>query len=679
MNVHRRMMKMVAAGMAVILSCIALAACSTDNLRGDGQQSGNICFGVQSDGAYGTRATGKTTLSSCALVMRSANAADTLCVHAVVTDGIDMRGTHDAWYATRAASVDKSNFYDSFRVMAYWQNDGHDVGQFYMNEDARRNGSVWSTSNAHYWPGAAHTLRFCAVAPSDAQGLATPVAPDSRCITYTVPSDAKAQNDILVATTADVRGDNRDAVPLSFRHVCTAVRFVVGGQMQPGTIKSVALKGIHNNGTYDMADAAWALSNTKADFAQRLDRATTGSEVMGDALTATDGTFMMLPQTLPMGASIEVVFVNAKGVERTLVADIGGTVWPQSTTVTYRLSITPEYELDFAADNPSIADAHYVILPIKIDAKQLAGGSYTLVSQNPGVCKLRDKLVGPEAQGYWPKETTGGGDFARSVSIASSTEGTATVYAFLAENSTNADRDIRLDLKYGDETVHTLTITQKCPMWMGDMGWENIEEDGEKPFGFAWTRKVTYKSNNGWAGLLISLMRLFGAIESNPAVSFSGIINVTCTIDYSKTPSLSNVFSTTDGLANTKGFRANSASDLSSLENTLGQLCSITSESGENINSTDFAALACIKKNACNVEKQTQGGQVGYLPSFDEADIKWYLPASDQFSATTWLDGRYWTSTATTDDNTTAYSWEKVALTTPRMDFHRVRAARIRE
>lgn len=196
----------------------------------------------------------------------------------------------------------------------------------------------------------------------------------------------------------------------------------------------------------------------------------------------------------------------------------------------------------------------------------------------------------------------------------------------MTENATEADCDVNFELQYNGKTITTLSIRQKCPNWMtdGSMGWEYIEEDGEKPFGFAWTRKVTYKSNNPLAGLLISLLRLFGVIQSNPAVSFNGIFNVTCTIDYSKVQALSNVFSDTDGLANTKGFSANSASDLSSLENTLGYLCTISSETGDNINSTDFAALVCIKKNACDVEKQEQGTQVVYLPQFTDADIKWY-------------------------------------------------------
>lgn len=98
------------------------------------------------------------------------------------------------------------------------------------------------------------------------------------------------------------------------------------------------------------------------------------------------------------------------------------------------------------------------------------------------------------------------------------------------------------------------------------------------------------------------------------------------------------------------------------------------------MNSTDFAALVCIKKNACNVEKQSQGGNVTYLPSFTSEDIKWYLPASGQFTGMpSDMNGKqYWSSTAI-DDNANAYSWNGSAISTPRMDYHYVRAVRIKE
>ncbi len=668
--------------MATMLLCTLLFSCNNEDFLENGNPEkacDNICFGISSDKSIQTRGYADSDnegYTAGRFVLRSDNSADTLCVRAIVSDGINVSGFEDEQTLTRGVPVTKDNFYEKFHVLAYWSKNGTLVDQFYMDEDAANNkGSVWSTDQIYYWPGADHSFQFYAWAPTDADNLTTPSTPQSKELSYTVPANTTEQKDIVVATTEEIGGNNNKAVPLTFKHICTAVRFAVGSQMQPGQIRSVALKGVKNAGTYNMANGAWTLGDATAAFSQTLNKETTGNEGNGDEITSAKGTFMMLPQTLPADAMIEVVFTNASGVDRTLTASIGDTQWTMGTTVTYKLSITPEYELEFSEDNPIEADAHYVIIPIKINAKDLNNGNYTLKVSAPTVCKLRENLVGPEEQGYWPKETTGEGDFARKNSVSSNTEGETVYYAFLTENATETDRNVNFELQYNGETVRTMTIRQKCPNWIGNMGWEHCEEDGKKPFGFAWTRRVEYKSNNLLAGGLISLLRLFGVIQNNPAVHFSGILNVTCTIDYSKAEALSNVYSETDGLTNTKSFSANSASTLTSLENSLRNLCQITSETGENINSTDFAALVCIKKNPCNVEKQSSNGQVAYIPSFDDADIKWYLPASGQFTTDAGLND-HWSSTAI-DNNNEAYLWNGISSQeTPRMEPHKVRAVR---
>ena len=677
--------------MTLMLLCALFTSCSNEELLGEknpAEGCNTICFGLTHDAEPSTKGcpeAASAAFTANRFVLRSDQSADTLCLRAVVSDGINASPSTTQQSLTRGVPVTGTNdFYDKFRVLAYWKQDNTLMNTFFMNEEASSSAqNVWRTDRIYYWPGSNHALQFYAWAPVDANSFVAPSTPHSTDCTYTVPAAASEQKDILVASTAEISGNNNAAVPLQFEHICSQVRFVVGSEMQPGTIQSVALKNVAGSGTYSMSKKSWTLNAAVTDFSQVLNLSTTGREVDGTGITTPQGTFMMLPQTFAADspAQVEVVFINENGVPRTLTASIAGSQWPIGKTITYRLSISPEYELEFAADNPTIADAHYVIIPIKMNASKLCDGNFTLKSTNTEICKLRDHLIGPELQGYWPKETAAQGDFERTESITSSTESSeVTYYAFLTENATEADRDVHLELQYNGKKITTLTIQQKCPNWMtdGSMGWEYIEEDGEKPFGFAWTRKVTYKSDNPLAGGLISLLRLFGVIKSNPAVSFSGILNVTCTIDYSKVQSLSNVFSDSDGLANTKGFRANSASDLSSLENTLGYLCTISSETGDNINSTDFAALVCIKKNACDVEKQDQGNQVVYLPKFTDADIKWYLPARYQFAEGVGLDGQYWSSTAI-DDNQNAYSWQRESQSTPRMENHKVRAVRTKK
>lgn len=678
---------------ATMLSCLLLSSCSSDDFFEDdnsGQSSDYICFGMVPDKNTrgGSRAGEGEARTVDRFVLRSANSNDTLCVRTIVSEGIHSADVPGEQAITRGAPVTKDNFYKNFHVQAYWEKDGALVTkQFYMNEDVtKKDNGFWSGSQVYYWPGANHSLQFYAWAPADLDPtyFSGPKNPDSKMLSYSVPAEAAKQKDIVVASTDKLSGDYGKVVPLTFKHVCTAVRFVVGSQMQQGTIQSVALKGVRNKGSYNMETASWALDGSSTyNFQQAIGLATTTtSAASGSAITSAEGTFMMLPQTLPEGATVEVVFKeNISGNTRTLSASISGSEWKMGTTVTYKLSITPEFELEFTKDNPSVVDAHYLIVPITVNAKDMPSSGYTLTSTNTAICKLRASLIGPEAQGYWPKESTADGDFQRKNSITATGDGSKTFYAFITENATNSDRNITLQLSCYGKVIQTLTIAQKCPNWIGNAGWEHVEEDGEKPFGFAWNRKVLYTPNGELERAILWFIRLLGRFSNTPAIHFNtGLLGYIydVTIDYSQVPAITGVFDSENGLSNTIGFNSNVASSLSSLENTLGRYCTITNETGDNINSTDFAALACIKKNACNIEKKSQNGEIVYMPSFDAADIKWYLPARNQFSDQVGLAGQYWTSTAI-NNNTQAYSWNGTSQATPRMENHKVRAARVKE
>ena len=106
--------------------------------------------------------------------------------------------------------------------------------------------------------------------------------------------------------------------------------------MQVGTVKSVSLKNVYSKGTYNMGTQTWSDLDTPATFSQTLDKVTTGTP--DEALTSEAQTFMMVPQTLPDGAQLEVVFTDNSSIDHTLTADIKGTSWPVGKTVTYKIS-----------------------------------------------------------------------------------------------------------------------------------------------------------------------------------------------------------------------------------------------------------------------------------------------------------------------------------------------------
>lgn len=668
-----------------------LYSCNDDIRPGDKNDSSDrVCFRL-TEASWGnaadTRSTSPVSREIGRAVLRSTESSDTLCLTAIETNGINLGSS------TRGSQISSKDDLSSFGCFAYVGTTPGKYTQFYINNDEyTKNGEIYQSDNIQYWPGSALNFKFYCYAPFNASGLSLPESPESTILQYVVPESVTDQKDLMLAPTEEYPGNRNDQVPLTFTHLLSAVRIVTGKNMQAGTVKSVSFKNLYGSANIDMDNpTAWQDYSLYESSYTVSPNVTVTSGQADQVIVGGENTLLMLPQTMKPVDGLEPIILtivfNDGTKDRTLETELTGE-WLMGMTYTYYLSITPEYTLEFNETEP-IADAHYVIKPIHIKAGDLNGGSYTVVSSNPDICKLRANLVGPEEQGYWPKESTADGDFVRSNSLTLNAEGDVLVYAFLTENATEADRTVDLQLQYNGSTVNTLTLTQKCPVWTSDgtMGWENTEEDPEKPFGFAWNRKVTYDRNNGWGTVILSILNAFGGLSDNPAVQWTKVkvgrltFVTGCTIDYSQVQSLSNVYDDNDGLANTKAFRANSASDLSALESNLQAICTATSESGDNIKSVDFAALVCIKKNACDIDKQTGAdNSVVYMPSFTDADIKWYLPASGQFTGMPAdMNGKvYWSSTAI-NDNENAYSWNGAAAPTLRMENHNVRAVRVKD
>lgn len=675
----------MAGGMATMLLCTLLFSCNNEDFLESGNPEkacDNICFGISSDKNVQTRGYAGSDdegYTADRFVLRSDDSADTLCVRAIVSEGINMSGFEGEQALTRATPVGKDNFYNKFHVLAYWSKNGAPVDQFYMNTNASNvaasvgTGAIWSTEQIYYWPGADHSFQFYAWAPTDAGGLTTPSSPQEKSLAYTVPEAAADQKDIVVATTDEIQGDNNAAVPLTFKHICTAVRFAVGSQMQPGQIKSVALKGVKNAGTYDMAADNWSLGDATVNFSQTLNKETTGTEANGDAITTSEGTFMMLPQTLPAGATVEVVFVNANNEDRTLTASIGNTEWKMGTTVTYKLSITPEYELEFVSQ-PEMQDAHYVIYPITIKSgDKLPAGGWTLTSNDAANVTFveKDKFVNNDVQalvdaGYWLDGYNG------TSTLTSTTTGEVQVYVFLKENATEADRNITLSLKpaaQGNYEAKEFSFTQYCPAWNNGIGVERIQ-DGDYPWGFSWdsNMKITYNLGRGLGPILASLYIKIFVNYSYVTSNWGGVLtDFKVTIDFSKVGTLTTATDLNDGNKNTwELYSFNGLNDASAL---MAQIESWGGVPDKTLpaNPSEFAARACAMKNKYSVQTETDiTGNTVYLPVLDQANMVWYLPAQNEAAnMNDNLSGDYWTSTAITDPGTTAYKYTVGGSTSP--------------
>ena len=657
------------AGMAAVLLSVTLFSCSSDvpYEHTDYSTTDNICFGI-SDSGNGTRAAAANeAITTDRYVLRSSESSDTLCVRAVVSDGI---GKVAAKHATRASM--QTTMYDQFNVVAQLKkSDGNIAPRYYMNEVATKQGVVWQPSSSiYYWPDNG-SLRFLAWAPLDAELDESPVKPsedvNKTTIKYTVPAELSKQRDLVAAATgynASPVGGVCAPVSLQFKHLCTAVVVKTGATMAPGTIKSVTVTNVRNSGTYDMLRSAWTLNNATTNYTVSPDMATGSTTAEGTKLNADDATFMLLPQTLGADSKLEVMFHdNISGRDRLLTASLNGAEWPMGKTVTYRLSITPEYELEFTSE-PQVQDAHYVIYPIKIKVDPGLTGGWKLKSTSPKVT-LRKNLTELEEVGYWIEEDRG------TQTIEGTESGDITVYAFLEENVTNAERDVVLELSpkgFPSATPAKFTIRQLCPSWNTDgLGCERIE--GKKyQWGFLWgdNMKMVYTVpgwilKKWWVEIVLTWFNDYGKYITVDRDSWSTSFRVT--IDFNKIPSPNVAKSPTDGKKNSSElYNFNGISDVSALIKRLENWGGTTNQTFP-LNPTEFAVRAAVMKNKFNKEVQTSAGETIERPILKSENLVWYLPAKEEITAIVDneypLQGNYWTSTASdiSEDDENAYKY----------------------
>ncbi|WP_294788524.1 fimbrillin family protein [Prevotella sp.] len=659
MKIHQ-----LTASIAAVLLSASLFSCSSDDFLGKAEtNTDGISFGVSTENGASTRANNSADgYTAARYTLRSDNSADTLCVRAVVTDGI---GNDNAGRpATRAAM--QTSMYNEFKVVAAIKENGNVGSQYYMDDVATKTGTNWVPSKVYYWPGSNRQLRFLAWAPTDATFQSVPNNPNATTLQYTTPAEAKNQRDIVAAATGFISNPSNDAtctpVGLQFKHLCTAVIIKTGEQMTAGTIKSVSLKGVKNSGTYDMVNSAWTLTDSKADFTISPNQATTSTTPNGTNLNAGESTFMLLPQTLGADSKLEVAFHdNISGKDRILSASLNGAVWPMGKTVTYRLSITPEYELKFTSE-PKVQDAHYVIYPIKIKVDKNLKGGWTMKSNSSSVT-LRKDLTDLEELGYWIEEDRG------TQTITGTETGELTVYAFLEENTGWEKRNVVLELSptgYPSAIPAKFTVTQLCPSWITDgLGCERIE-DGDYQWGFLWDEgtNITYDlSNVHWfyRGALDLYLRLFtnyGKFITRDTWAFPKKI----TINFNEVKSPDVAKSATDGKKNTEElYNYNGVSEAAALMQLLERWGGIPDKTLPT-NPTEFAVRAAVMKNKFNKEVKTTADGPIERPVLKAANLVWYLPAKDEYSKIKDYDyplsGNYWTSTASDVDKDNDHSYK---------------------
>ncbi len=259
--------------------------------------------------------------------------------------------TEDNWdAASRAAQITTMELFD-FKAFAYLKKTSDGTEQLFMNNTVSRKDihDFWNCERTYYWPGDKYSIRFFAYAPIDAAvTVPQPLQPGQTAltITYTVPTPIEEQKDFMLAMAAGTQADENGYFPgtanatIFYRlaHVLTAVKFKIGEYMEL-PIKSITIHGINSTADINLANIQGGWSNHSA--IQSFTLSSPDETIINEMINNKDKTFMLLPQTLPADAYLNITFLY-EGVEKSMIYKIGGTTWNMTDVMVYTLSQNKE-------------------------------------------------------------------------------------------------------------------------------------------------------------------------------------------------------------------------------------------------------------------------------------------------------------------------------------------------
>ena len=272
---------------------------------------------------------------------------------------------------TRASEKTNIATDEKMGVYAYTTKDGT-TSEFMINQEVTNTTTGWEYSPIKYWPGDGYTVDFYAYLPyaEEGSGIVVGHSDNTPQITYTAPTEVASQLDLLAAKKVGACYSD-GTVDFNFEHILTAIKFKCKDNIQNGKITRVALNGVYSKGTYNLVDGSWGTTaNTSADYSLDVDvTITDDNKSSTPAITAESQIFMMIPQTLPEDATIEIDFMYAapnasyaSGVKRTLSVPVKGITaeWGKGATITYMISNSAlewTYTLEVKADDEEVGNA----------------------------------------------------------------------------------------------------------------------------------------------------------------------------------------------------------------------------------------------------------------------------------------------------------------------------------
>ncbi|WP_262279913.1 fimbrillin family protein [Hallella absiana] len=211
----------------------------------------------------------------------------------------------------------------------------------FYNETATNASYGWKTANEHYWP-ATDKVAFYAYAPipssSNGLTLSSGSTQGTPYIDYALPATAENQPDLIVATNKGLTlasvGTNK-AVPLTFDHQLTSIRFVAGPDMPSGKITSVGFTNIATKGRLSLG-GNWSTTAAGNYTISNMSLQLTGSD--NQEIVSSTKTLLMIPQSFTTdNQKIAITYVFDNNTYN-LTGSLKGTSWDKGQSIVYKVS-----------------------------------------------------------------------------------------------------------------------------------------------------------------------------------------------------------------------------------------------------------------------------------------------------------------------------------------------------
>lgn len=265
--------------------------------------------------------------------------------------------------------ITNTTFPEEQSITVYgWNNTGK--AQYFPATVFSKNGSVWSTTPAQYYP-TSGSLDFAAYTDM-ATPIITPSGVTNETYTYTLADNSSHQHDFMVSEYVVNKASSVNAVSINFSHALALIEVNVKCTGTTVTVNSVSLSGTKQSGevtvTYDDADDAdtnvkpnigsWDVDGVEAKTLTK----TANVALTADAAVVNYAHFLVVPESGTDKILTINYTLNGNNFSHPINLNThSATTWKVGTKHIFNITIgldqitfTPAIGTDWASETPTI-------------------------------------------------------------------------------------------------------------------------------------------------------------------------------------------------------------------------------------------------------------------------------------------------------------------------------------